>query len=763
MRFKIQIRFVVGSAAAITLLATTAYADSAATADEGAPQGLEEIVVNARRVEENLQDVPITVTAITAQTLTQMQVIGGTDLIKVVPNLSVQQMATGTGANYSLRGINDGVIAYFNEVPAKTEATDDQLWDLNSVQALAGPQGTLFGKNGTGGAILFVPQRPTDKFEGYLDASYGNYDYEQVNTVVNLPVNDMLQIRLGYRLLKHDPFVTNIGGGPGMQSEDRNAARLSILFDPTSNVSNYTVLDYSHRGESPPPQITSHVQPGTGCITGLGCLYPPANLALIQEEGAQQNALGIRTIDQDFPSFDHATNYGLSNIFTAELGHGLTFKYIFGYRYLEFHDLSSKTGFTLPLELGLGAVYGEKTWTNEVQLLDKMFDDRFTWTLGGFFSQDKTPTLSDYELFAPAGASFYGGEDTAQYSVTKTDSTAFYLQGSYAITNKLNFTAGVRHTRDQDSQFLTSMGPEFTFIGPELCHLVPGAVGVDYANCSSNLSATFSAVTYNFSLDYHITDGVMVYATTRKGYNGGGFNTDAPNPAVATPGSPTASYGPEYLTDFEVGTKTEGTLAGIPVRADVATFLANYTDIQRTGYSFINSELYSGTINGPKARIYGLQLQTVARLFSDLTVSVNYGFLHTEFEQGAPAFPKGSVFAQAPEQTLSASTTYSHGLPAGGALVGTISYTYQSGETFQDDNVGVPYANQPGFSLVDARVGWQSMLNSPVDVTLFVKNLTNKAYALDREDETQIGLGFVGTVYSDPRTYGLELRYRFGT
>jgi iron complex outermembrane recepter protein len=185
---------------AASLLGGPAFAEGeTASSTDVSANGLEEVVVVARRVQESLQNVPITVTAISGQLLQETQISRGTDLAMLVPTLSVQESITPGGPNYALRGIRDGVITYLNDVPVNTIAVDDQFWDLSSIQALAGPQGTLFGKTATGGVILFETQRPTKDFGGFVDASYGNYNYEQVTGVVNLPVNDVLQLRLGGR------------------------------------------------------------------------------------------------------------------------------------------------------------------------------------------------------------------------------------------------------------------------------------------------------------------------------------------------------------------------------------------------------------------------------------------------------------------------------------------------------------------------------------------------------------------------------------
>src|SRR5690554_6772477 len=161
-----------GSLLVVSIAAISA--EPSITLAQSADRGLDEIVVMARRTEERLQDVPISVTAISADTIRQASITGATDLMKVVPTLNTQQTSTGGGPAFALRAIRNGVTSYFNEVPISSSSLEDQIWDLSSVEALPGPQGTLFGRNSTGGAILFVPERPTDEFGGSIEGTIGS-------------------------------------------------------------------------------------------------------------------------------------------------------------------------------------------------------------------------------------------------------------------------------------------------------------------------------------------------------------------------------------------------------------------------------------------------------------------------------------------------------------------------------------------------------------------------------------------------------------
>jgi iron complex outermembrane receptor protein len=714
--------------------------------------GLEEIIVVARRQEESLQSVPLTVTAISGDTLQAASITEGSDLIRLIPTLNVQQPTTQPGVQYSLRGIRTGVVTYLNDVQTTTQAVNDQLWDLASVQALAGPQGTLFGRNSTGGAILFVPQRPTDQFAGSIETGFGNYNERDAVAVLNVPVSESLQVRLGGHLIRHDPMVDNLIG-PGMQSENRTAARLSVLFTPGTAISNYTVFDFTNRNETPPPFIASNVPATAGCFPGLGCLYG----TLPSQYGQLQEQLGPRKISSSFDAAQRARDYGVSNILRFDATDSMTFKYIFGLRRTSNYSFQSQSSLNLPLEIGCcGEPYG-KTVINELQFLGRAFGGRLSWTTGVYLSDEHDKQYLSYELYGDPTLPFSDSRNILEHSTNAVNSKALYGQAIYGLTDKLNLTGGLRYTQDEPETNVFNVGPEFTFFGPQVCSL-PNAPGVDLVNCTRQVRAKYHAITYNVSLDYHVTDAALWYAATRRGYNAGGFNPSNPNNIQA--GGPTLSYGPEHITDYETGVKSDWRIANMPVRTNLSVFLAKYSDIQRVSNGVTASgTLYGGIANGPKATLYGAQLESVMRVIAGFTLNANYGYLHSQYDEGTRAFPKGNRFAQAPQQTLNLYATYTYSMPVGGQLALTGGYTYQSSVTFQDANT--PLGFQGGFGLWDARLTWKDVANGRVDVSVYGKNLSNKLYALERQDQSNF-LGSLDTLYADPRTYGVQLTAVFG-
>lgn len=719
------------------------------------PNRLDDIVVVARRAQERLQDVPISITAISADTIKSAQISQGSDLIRLVPTLNVQQSSTGPGQSYSLRGIRTGVITYFNEVPTSANAVNNQIWDLESVQALAGPQGTLFGRNSTGGAILFVPARPTGQLEGSVELGYGNYDWRQATAVLNLPVADAVSLRVGGRVVRRDGVVKN-EIGPDFQSLHRDSFRASLLLEPGEMFSNYTVFDYAKADEAPGALVTSNVRPTAGCFPGLGCLYgtQPAQLGAIQDQ------LGIRRVRSRYPAILESKEWGVTNIAAIEPVDGITLKYVFGLRRSSSNRFTNQTTLDLPIQIGNNFQDYGRVISHEVQALGDVLDGRLNWAMGVFRSKEESRGGLSYSLFGNPALPFSNDRNNFTTIDQSRTTTGVYGQATIMVADGLNVTAGLRFNKDKAALLTSSVGPQFTFFGPQICRFSPTAPGVDFANCTRSISDTYDAVTYNFSVDYRVSNSVLLYATTRRGYNSGGFNPSVP--ASQELSAPQPAFGPEYIRDYEAGIKADWHIGAMPVRTNLSGFYGKYTDIQRSTFGVSSTgQTYIGTSNGPKATIYGLQLESTIRPAPGLFLNANYGLLNTRYDEGSPGFPKGNAFAQAPKHTVNILASYTHDLGDAGKIVGSTGFTYQSRISFQDANLGSALAFQKGYSIVDARLGMIEIAGTALGASLFVKNLTNEAYAVERQDLVS-AFGFAGTIYNDPRTYGLEISYRFG-
>jgi iron complex outermembrane recepter protein len=746
-------RFVLAAAGAMVLMMSS-VPDVAYAIDEG-PDELEQVVVVAQRKEELAQSVPLSVVAITADALEVNTVQTGLDLQSFVPSLSTIYGTQANAASYALRGIKDGVLTYFDEVPgmvtqAGASGADHQLFDLGSVQAISGPQGTLFGRASTGGAILFVPQKPSKDFEGSMDVGGGNYSRYEATAVLNLPLTDTLQARIGGQIIRRDGVVENTEGND-LQSQHRDAFRLSLLYTPLEWLHNYTLFDGGDTNEAPFAAITTGYV-NAPCPTSLfACIYGtlPAQLQ------AQQNAFGIRKVADDLPpiAVSQDTERGVEDVLTADLG-AYTLKNIFGYRTSKSYSLANQISFDIPAIFGQGSNSSSQR-TDELQVSGSDFGDRLKWVTGLFFDDFHSDNLNAFQILAPIGSPPFN-LDNAEGSpgLTLNKSKAAYAQGTYNFTDALGLTLGARYTQDDQSAVSSAFAPP-----NKICILNPAIPGVDFANCTQPQSARFHATTYNISVDYKLSPAALVYFATRKGYNPGGFNQGVA-PSIS-------SYDPEYLTDYEVGIKADWHIGAVPVRTNLSGFFGKYTNIQLTGNRLVDTpdgpQAFSGIFNAASATIYGSQFDFEVRPLEWLTFTGNYGYLHSKYDSfvanAVIGNAAGNSFAQAPERTANLAATVTQPLSFG-ELVGTVSYYHTSKITFSAANFGRPVAFQDPYGLLNARLELKNIADSRVDVGLWGKNLTNKDYAVNIDDEP--AFGFTATLYGDPRTYGVDVKYSFG-
>jgi len=703
---------------------------------------LQEVVVVARRTEEKLQSVPLTVTAVT-QTELQTQVIqSGVDLQKIVPTLSTILSTQATGASYSLRGIRDGVTTYLNEVPASGQAVNLQLFDLQSVQAISGPQGTLFGRNSTGGAVLFVPQKPVNKFEGSIEAGYGNYNRREVTGVLNAPLSDMLQVRLDAQITRRDGVVDNLEG-PKLQDIVHDAYRIGVMFTPTSKISDYLLIDYGKVGGHQYASITEHAGGGYPAL-----VYGP----LVAQLQAAATARGVRTVDNNQPDYLKNEEAGFQNVLTYSFNDNYSLKYIASDRESMLFMLNSETSFPIPLVYGQSR-NGSHTTTHELQLRGLSLDSKLSWVAGLYYQDARSSFDNADQLLQPPGTPFSVFTSQSSPGSNASISEAAYAQGTYKLTSQLSLTAGVRYTQDRQSAVSGSISPG------GVCSLSASVANVDLATCTEPQSGTFTATTYLATLDYQVAKDVLLYVTTSTGYNAGGFNQGVANDPA------TEEYAPEHLTNYEGGIKAEWHVGGIPIRTNLSGFYVKYEDIQRGINEFIGNPPidFFGTFNAAAATMYGVQFEYLARPLSFFDLSGTLGYLHTRYDKFAASLGQadatGNAFAQAPEWTYNISGTFHHDLSFA-RVVATVTYSYISEVTFTDSNVNAPFSFQPGYGLVDASLQFKNIGGRPIDINIWGKNLTDKVYAVNVSDQSA-SLGYVTSLLGDPRTYGISLKYSF--
>jgi len=758
-------------AAAQSAIGQTAPAvETPGAASDDAP-AIEDIVVTARRRSESLQKVPVSVTAFSADALREKEIKTVSDLTSVSPGAVFISSGVDVNPTLTIRGQTKGygpglpaVLTYLNEVPLPAYSSLIPTFDLGSVQVLKGPQGTLFGRNTNGGAVLAYTVAPSYTVEGYLEASYGNYDTRELQGAINLPiVANKVALRVAGDIIKRDGIVENLGPGNDLGDRNRHALRASLLIEPAEWLSNTTVVDYYRANETGPGNFITWIAPVDSRFSdffpGLAPFFdcntsPSCDLELAFQE-AQKN--GPRKQNANGDPFSKQTIWGVSNTTTAEIGN-VTLKNIFGYRAVKFDLLYESDGTELQVFSTPNKV-GTQQFTNELQFSGNLFEDKLSFIAGAFYLKDRPwgensltvdiyrpPVVPDTTLLA--GETFYSARSFALFAQVGYD------LGSLVEGLKVN--AGMRYTWDTFSGCSTSSPYRGPRVGYDGCR--------DGLGISGKVSS--SAPTWTIGLDYQITPDIFTYVTSRRGYRGGGFNSPTLSPVLGS----VQNFAAEKLTDVELGLKTSWSSGGMRGRFNVAAYRGNFRNIQQNvnvaanldGDNDPTNDPAGNTIiaNGGSARIQGLEFDAMispvrAISFSALAAYTDAKYTKTSLPPILQATLGSASFEYSPKWTYTLNGRAEIPIPSdAGELTFNAEYYHSDRYLGQDLEV-------PGYHVVNARLDWSKPFGAPIDVSFFMRNVFDRTYIVAPGVATE-GLGYFSAVYADPRTYGLRVRFALG-
>jgi iron complex outermembrane receptor protein len=755
---------------------------------QDADQGLEEIVVTAQRREERLQDVPVAVTALSGEQLSQRNLSEVTDLNGLAPNLQVTTAAAShSNAQVGIRGsleINgaitqDPTVGLYVDgvfVGKSTGSVFDML-DLERIEVLRGPQGTLYGRNTLAGAINFVTREPTGEFGGMASVSYGNYDYSLLQASVDLPKVGILSASLSGRVEKRDgwvdvvadPFGIFTGPPPVPYVDDRDsqAWRASLKFDFTEAFKaiyrfDLTDGDTNHVYN----QITSINEAFYG---GFGIPF-----ALYVHPDRQDS------FSTNIPTSDQVKVQGHSLTMTYDLTDALQLKSITGYRKMERDDVNDLDGSPLSLaEATLDIEYD--AFSQELQALGST--ERWNYVVGIYYSDDDGTTvnaLDFFGLFGPFGTlsdSLYGGG---------AETYAAYAQVDFNWTEQLTLTAGIRYTNEEKNFFrylhqLAAPGAEITASGWRDNGFVPietvlpagvepcSKVGRD-AVCSDE---SFSDTTPTFTVSYKFSDDLMAYGRYAEGYKSGGFNGETNFMSeVQTP------YKPVKQQTYELGLKSQ--FWDGRAQVNLAAFQNDSEDLQLS--VFLGSGSVASVVrNAASATVRGFEIEALLQPVEGWLFRLSYGYLDPEFDEfidnvgpgGTPVnVADNRAFPHAPENMLNLSLDGLLWATDIGRLRALVEYNYV------DENFYYPYAFVPEIpavqqtasnTLVDSRgIVNAKLLMSDIplgggelEISIWGRNLTDEEY---EENVIDFGPTFGSLKLSNfgqPRTYGAEVAWRW--
>jgi iron complex outermembrane recepter protein len=742
---------------------------SDATAAQTIPS-LQEVVVTAQRREERSLDVPVAVTALNSEEVRARSIQTAQDLQNYIPSLNVSSSVTRDDYTFSLRGIGPtggsgpgavlagggtGVVAYFAEVPT-TAAGPGLFYDLENVQVAEGPQGTLFGKNTTGGVVLFVPRKPVNDLEGSFEAGGGNYSTKTATFAVNVPVvSDQLLVRFAGQVLDRDGFTVDRGPlFPGKDYDNRDfwALRLSVLWRPLEGLENYTILSAFHSNEHGDGFVLSDVDPGGAFASQL--------LPIL----AEQRAAGVRSTALSNDEVDKRYNYGVINTTRWTLSDQIQLKNIFSYQVQKWLNSEDVDGTTLVLD-DLRATPGSAwhtqvgTYTEEPQIQGAVLDGKLTFTVGGYYEDGHNIAPQPYEVDVANGGFVIvqSNQTNSERSRGLYGQTSYDLGGVSSSLTGLKLTAGYRHTWDNYSYGIASYSPT----AGNICLTSSG--NYPQADCAFAASGTSTGHSWTLGLAYQVNPDQLLYLRSGKGYTPGGFN-----PSFGfTPGgvdTPQFTFAPESVVDVELGVKSAFAIGSARGEVDADVFHSHFTNIQRYVSEVLPGGVESNfTANASSAQIEGFEFQGRIAATRSLTLAANYSYNHGKYTKVDPAAAPsliGVPFAYLPAHKASLSATYALPLPAQlGELSAAAFYSYQS--RFFDAPAVQPMDYIEGYGLLNTRLDWNRIAQSPFDVSLSVTNATDRTYRVGQYSGL-LANGYITSFYGEPRMFTVSLRYRFG-
>ncbi len=738
--------------------------------------GLEEVVVTAQKREQNLIDVPVAVTALQGDYLMQRDISSVDKLDGLAPSLVVNPTPTqSNNAQIGIRGsvqqngdivLDPSVGMYLDGVYiGKAQGAIFEVNDLERIEVLRGPQGTLYGRNTLAGAINFITNKPTGQQGASAELGYGNYNALTAKLTLNIPLTQSLYVRLagssfrrdGNVLLIGDPYKVNgvplstlynnsvvqdpFGAdakGGNLGDKDHEAFLGQVRYVPNDRLTVDYVFDYSRARDTPDSsQLQSVDQKG---FLGANCPYGPSVCipAYLYVQPKYSSTAFNDNTNQDYAS---VTGNGLTA--TWDMG-SATLKSITGYRTMSYNDYPADLDGT-PLWLATGGlITSYDSFSQEFQLTGKL-GSKLNYVSGIYYFQDDGDTTNPQHFFFGSVNYF------TQYGGT-THAGAAYTQADYALTDQITLTGGLRYTDERKTIHRLDV-------------LLPDTVLVDVGGAST----TFHALNPTAIFAYKFTDNLNAYAKYAQGYRSGGFNGEAgSNVATTTP------FDAEKVDSYEVGIKSS--LWDRRADINLAAFINHHKDMQLSVFT-ATSALESLIENAGSATISGVELETVFRPVEALRLSANLAYLNAKYDTFYDTNASGGVVNVADNRVIPHAPKwqalggvdwrmFSTGGPASVHFMVDTRYTssyylYPYAKILTPEFPLVSAASQveaQAITLVDAQLRWEniSFASQTVWVSLWCKNCTNTEKKLN-------GIDFGPTFgelnianFNEPLTYGVS-------
>jgi iron complex outermembrane receptor protein len=710
------------------------------------------VKVTARRREESLQDVPVSVTAFTADQLAKSGVADLTGLALTLPNTTLSasrgtnstltSFIRGVGQQDPLAGFEAGVGIYLDDIYlARPQGAVADIYDVERIEVLRGPQGTLYGRNTIGGAVKYVTRKLGPKTDVRLKATLGTYGQTDAVVTASTPISDTVRVGATLAKFKRNGFGTNLTNGDDNYNKDITAARLSLELMPSSDLFIRVAGDTSQDDSNPKHGTRLTIGKISGAPILSNVYDTRANLT---------TALGHKA---------QVTQSGISALIEYQIAPDLMVKSVTAsrrdtsYAPIDFDSLN-KVDFDVP------ALYKNKQMSQEFQLT---YTGKTVQGVAGVYYIDAN-AYDKFDVRLLGFSTFTEGD-------INTKAWAAFADVSMDLTDTVSASIGGRYTVDQRQASILRQLYLGTAGSPAMGN--PGAVlfRTDTNLTKNDLDRTDKKFTPRVSLSWKASKEQNVYASWTEGFKGGGFDPRLNLVGTKlTVAKAKQGFLPEIISTFELGLKSQFNQGRI--LTNVALFHSDYKDVQIPGSVAIDTDgdgkddSFAGlTTNAGKARINGFELEASLKLTDALSLTGMYGYIDAEYTKyigaGNVDVTKLRSFQNTPKQTASLRANYDWQMGMFGregklSLLGGVSYRAET----QQFETPTPLLDQAAFSLWNASLVWSSTDNR-LRAGLHVKNLTDERYKVAGYNFPTLGEGAVTAFYGSPRTVSATVEYRF--
>ncbi len=685
------------------------------------------IVVTAQKREQSILDVPAAVSAVSAEQLENAGVSRLEDLASSFPNVYLNTdnslrtttiTIRGISSNPNNPGVDQGVGVFVDGVYQSRPTTiNTNVYDLERVEVIRGPQGALYGKNTIAGAVNLISKLPGDESGVEGAVNIGNYDALSLFGAADIVLNDAVKARFSVSSQRRDGFTENAVTGSDLDDVDALSARFAVVLQPTD------ALRLIWRGD----MAEDRSNMGSSEILNNGVL---AGSPLADAAPAD------RIVVNDYDTVQDRDLWGTSLQADLTLGAGVLTS-LTAYRDYQWYN-AADNDFTALNQLRSGIGEDQHQISQELRFTSNV-GESFDYLFGGYFLKEELSTVSNAVIGPDLG--LYAAETPVDiFADLETTSYAVFAQGNYRFNDQFGVTAAIRWSKDEKEVTHSSIGDPFGALLP--------------TSPERLVSREDSEWTPSVSLNWTPTEDALVYASYSRGYKSGGYNAFSITP------TDDAEYDPEFVNNYEIGAKSS--FADGAVYVSAAAFLLKYSDLQVNQLVNVGGVPTFTTSNAAKAESWGLEFEGSWRPVDTVRLGLAYGYLNGEFDDFQNATSSGDDYSgnkltEAPAHTLSLNGDFRQPLTGAIDLVAHADMSYRSKLYFNPANN--PDYVQDGVALANMRAGFAATDDS-WSVVMWVRNLTDKDYAVSRSAGVIIPGQQIQSLGA-PRTWGVELRGRF--